>query len=315
MSDENGVLLDKLRGLVGKPAGPPFSAWDAVNQPMIRHWCDAVGDTNPIYTDPSAAASSAHGQIVAPPTMLQAWTMKGLVPPTSEGGGAQEELMGLLDSAGFTSVVATNCEQEYARYLHLGDELTAEQVIEDVSPEKHTALGDGHFVTTRTEFRDQNGDVVGTMRFRILKFRPPQQLKSTEKREAKAPPPAPPRNQDNAFFWEGVDRGELLIQHCTSCGRLRHPPRPMCPNCQSLEWDTVQASGKGEVFSFIIPHHPQVPFFEYPYVVAVIALEEGTRLISNVIDVDPHEVQIGMPVEVRFTKVADELTLPLFAPA
>src|SRR5207248_5330717 len=97
--------------------------------------------------------------------MLQAWTMKGLVPPTSEGGGAQEELMGLLHSAGFTSVVATNCEQEYARYLHLGDELTAEQVIEDVSLEKHTARGDGHLVTTRTEFRDQNGVVVGTMRF------------------------------------------------------------------------------------------------------------------------------------------------------
>ena len=307
MSDDD-AFLDKLRGLVGRPSGPPSSAWDAVNQAMIRHWCDAVGDTNPIYTDSSAAGASVHGQIVAPPTMLQAWTMKGLVPPPSEGGGAQEELMGLLDSAGFTSVVATNCEQEYARYLHLGDQLTAEQVIEDVSPEKHTGLGDGHFVTTRTEFRDQRGELVGSMRFRILKFRPP------EKQEPKAPRPTPPRNQDNAFFWEGVDRGELLIQHCTSCGRLRHPPRPMCPNCQSLEWDTVTASGKGEVFSFIIPHYPQVPFFEYPYVVAVIALEEGTRLISNVIDIDPGDVTVGMPVQVRFVNVDGELTLPLFAP-
>src|SRR5207237_1832387 len=107
----------------------------------------------------------------------------------------------------------------------------------------------------------------------------------------------------------------LSSQRGASGGRLPHPPRRMCPNCQSLEWDTVQASGKGEVFSFIIPHHPQVPFFEYPYVVAVIALEEGTRLISNVIDVDPHEVDVGMPVEVKFVKVHDELTLPLFAPA
>ena len=88
----------------------------------------------------------------------------------------------------------------------------------------------------------------------------------------------------------------------------------MCPNCQSLDWDTVTASGKGEVFSFIIPHYPQVPFFEYPYVVAVVALEEGTRLISNVIDIDPGDVTIGMPVEVRFVKVDEELTLPLFAP-
>src|SRR6266536_874183 len=100
MSDDD-AFLDKLRGLVGRPAGPPMEAWDA------------VGDTNPIYTDPSAAAASVHGQIVAPPTMLQAWTMKGLVPPPSEGGGAQDELMGLLDSAGFTSVVATNCDKEY----------------------------------------------------------------------------------------------------------------------------------------------------------------------------------------------------------
>src|SRR4051794_32299277 len=227
MSDENGALLDKLRGLVGKPAGPPFSAWDAVNQPMIRHWCDAVGDTTPIYTDPAAAAASVHGQIVAPPTMLQAWTMKGLVPPPPAGGGAQDELFGLLDEAGFTSVVATNCEQEYARYLHLGDHLAGESVIEDVSPEKKTGLGVGHFVPTRTDFRDQHGELVGSMRFRILKFRPPQQSKSAENKEPTAPRPRPPRNQDNAFFWEGVDRHELLIQRCTSCGKLRHPPRPM----------------------------------------------------------------------------------------
>src|SRR3954454_8139028 len=199
MSDDD-AFLDKLQGLVGRSSGPPMKAWDAVNQAMIRHWCDAVGDTNPIYTDPAAAAGSVHGQIVAPPTMLQAWTMKGLVPPDSEGGGAQAELMALLDSAGFTSVVATNCEQEYARYLHLGDELTAEQVIEGVSPEKHTGLGDGHFVTTLTEFRDQSGELVGTMRFRILKFRPPEQLNSAEKKDPRLQRPTPPRNQDNAFF-------------------------------------------------------------------------------------------------------------------
>ena len=307
MSDDD-AFLEKLQALVGRPSGAPFKAWDAVNQPMIRHWCDAVGDTNPIYTDPEAAATSVHGEIVAPPTMLQAWTMKGLVPPPSEGGGAQDELMSLLDGAGFTSVVATNCDQEYERYLHIGDLLTSESVIEDVSPVKRTGLGEGHFVTTRTDFKDQDGQLVATMRFRILKFRPP------EKKEERVPRPKPPRNQDNAFFWEGVDRGELLIQHCTSCGRLRHPPRPMCPNCQSLEWDTVASSGRGEVYSFIVPHHPQVPMFEYPYVVAVIALEEGTRLISNVIDIDPADVEIGMPVHVKFVALDDELTLPLFAP-
>src|SRR3954471_11919224 len=168
------AFLEKLKSLVGRPSGAPMAAWDAVNQAMIRHWCDAVGDSNPVYTDPDAAAASVHGQIVAPPTMLQAWTMKGLAPVFRSASGAQEELFGLLDGAGFTSVVATNCDQEYVRYLHIGDLLTAESVVEDVSPEKKTGLGVGHFVTTRTDFKDQNGELVGTMRFRILKFRPPE---------------------------------------------------------------------------------------------------------------------------------------------
>src|SRR5437870_13203496 len=105
-------LHEQLLTFVGRSSGAPFKAWDAVNQAMIRHWCDAVGDRNPVYTDSVAAAASVHGQIVAPPTMLQAWTMKGLVPPPSEGTGALDELYRLLDAAGFTSVVATNCEQE-----------------------------------------------------------------------------------------------------------------------------------------------------------------------------------------------------------
>ena len=127
--------------------------------------------------------------------------------------------------------------------------------------------------------------------------------------------PAPILTDDNAGFWDAAREHRLVAQQCASCGRLRHPPRPMCPNCQSLEWDTVQSSGKGEVFSFIIPHYPQVPMFEYPYVVAVVALEEGTRLITNIVDIDPHDVEIGMPVHVKFVAIDDELTLPLFAPA
>src|SRR5205085_3839396 len=110
-------------------------------------------------------------------------------------------------------------------------------------------------------------------------------------------------------------RGELLIQRCASCGTLRHPPRPACPSCRSLEWGTQRSSGRGSVHSYVVHHHPPVPGFEPPYVVAVIELEEGTRLVSNVIAVDPADVKIGMPVEVAFEAVDDELTLPLFRPA
>jgi uncharacterized OB-fold protein/acyl dehydratase len=297
-----------LQRFVGAEAGPPFAARDAVNQAMIRHWCDAIGDRNPVYTDPEAAATSVHGGIVAPPTMLQAWTMRGLNPPGGEREGAQAELMKTVHEAGYTSVVATNCEQEYMRYLRPGDELTAVQTYESISDEKHTALGDGFFVTTVTTFKDQHDDVVGTMRFRILLYKPPAKAEPT------LPRPRPAINRDNAYFWEGVDRGELLIQRCTSCRQLRHPPMPACANCGALEWDTVPSSGRGTVYSWVVPHYPVVPMFDYPYIVVLVELEEGVRLVSNLIDIDPDDVKIGMPVEVTYVQTDPELTLPMFRP-
>jgi uncharacterized OB-fold protein/acyl dehydratase len=303
------TLLDRLRGFEGLTAGEPIVARDEVNAAMIRHWCDAIGDRNPVYTDEAAAAASVHGGLVAPPTMLQAWVMRGMVTPyVGPGPGApMPELLRVLDEAGFPGIVATNCDQEYVRYLRPGDRVTATTTIESVSGEKETALGAGHFITTRVTYTDQAGEVVGTQMFRMLKYRPA---------DANGPQggarPRPAMNEDTAFFWDGAKRGELLIQRCASCGTLRHPPRPACPSCRSLEWDTHAASGRGTLHSYTVHHHPPVPGFEAPYVVALVDLEEGTRLISNLVDVDPSEVSIGMPVEVVFEKVDDDLTLPLF---
>ena len=70
---------------------------------------------------------------------------------------------------------------------------------------------------------------------------------------------APSTSPDTQFFWDGLAEHRLLIQRCTSCATLRHPPRPMCPSCNSLEWDTVAASGRGEVHSFVLPRHPAMP--------------------------------------------------------
>jgi len=168
------TLTAQLQQFVGRRSYDPSTARDPVNQPMIRHWCDAIGDRLPVYTDPAAAAASVHGEIVAPPTMLQAWTMGGLGQPmpASSTPPGQIEMMELFAEHGFTSVVATNCEQEYFRYLRLGDHLTAEATIDAISDEKETALGTGHFVTTKTTYTDQHGEVVAQMTFRILKFRP-----------------------------------------------------------------------------------------------------------------------------------------------
>jgi uncharacterized OB-fold protein len=313
------ALRRQLEALLGR-ATEPQVARDAVNPAMIRHWCDAVEDANPVYTDPVYAEKSIHGGLVAPPTMMQAWTMPGLrlsdqQPPTI---GPVREVLRLLDEAGFTSVVATNCRQQYRRYLREGDLLSVTTSIEAVSSLKQTALGAGHFVNQLMIYRDQQGEEVGRMQFRLLKFRPPAPPADPARgtRDGAKPHrrPRPARTRDNAFFWEGVEEGRLLVQRCSDCGRLQHPPGPMCPACQSLRWEAVEASGRGRVFSYVVAHHPPVPPFEYPNAIVLVELEEGTRLVSNLLGIDPSHIQIGMPLRVEFTRVDDELVLPLFRP-
>ncbi|HLI73709.1 MAG TPA: bifunctional MaoC family dehydratase N-terminal/OB-fold nucleic acid binding domain-containing protein [Acidimicrobiales bacterium] len=312
-------LFEQLRAFEGRESGPPMVARDAVNQAMIRHWTDAMGDTNPVYVDEDAARANGFGGIVAPPTMLQAWIMRGYRYPepapgewsaATNGTPAIEQLWKLLVDAGYSSVVATDCSQEYVRPLVIGDRLTVTSVIEQVSPEKHTALGDGHFVTTRMDYTDQNGAPVATMRFRVLRFRPRQVAAPP----AQVPRPRPAITHDNAFFFEGLKEGKLLVQRCTSCGLLRHPPRPACPRCRAFDWDTVEASGRGTVFSYVVVHHPQVPGFDYPLPIAVVELEEGTRLVADLVGVEPDDVHVGMPVVVDMVAVDDELTLAMFKP-
>jgi uncharacterized OB-fold protein len=326
--DDKAALLARLKEFEGREVGEPFVARDAVNQAMIRHWCDAMDDGNPVYTDPEAASQSIHGGVVAPPTMLQAWTMRGLKPPAKSGANAQDELWKIFDGAGFTSIVAVNCDQEYARYLRPGDLLTHGVVIESISEEKKTALGEGHFISQRHTFRDQSGATVGTMLFRLFKFKPgtgksaarpagdaqPVGRKPAGAADAKPRPlrPRPGFTEDTLHFWEGLKRKELLIQRCASCAKLRHPPEPMCPHCRSLDWDTIRASGRGTIYSFVVMHYPPIPAFDYPNPVALIELEEGVRVVSNVVGVAREELAIGLPVAAEFVAFDDDLTLHQF---
>ncbi len=119
---------------------------------------------------------------------------------------------------------------------------------------------------------------------------------------------------DTSFFWEGAKRGELLIQRCSACGTLRHPPGPGCASCGSLDWDAFKASGRGTVHSFAVHHYPPIPGFDYPLAIGLIDLDEGTRVISNIVGIDPGAIEIGMPVEVTFDEFGDDLTLPQFRP-
>jgi uncharacterized OB-fold protein/acyl dehydratase len=316
-----------LSAFVGVPIGPPWVSPDGVNDAMIRHYCAVTGDENPVYRDPEAARRSVHGGIVAPPTMLDVWVMPAYVPPWVADPTApaappdkQVELHALLDRHGYTGVVATNQEQTYARYLRPGDRLTAVIVIDAISEEKATPLGLGYFITTRYTFRDQSGAEVGEMTFRVLKFkpaRPPQPARSGDSGTTPAKPRRlrPPMGHDNAWWWQGIERGEVLIQKCRACGVLRHPPRPMCGGCQSTEWDTVQTSGRGTVYSFTVVHHPKFPGYDYPLACVLVELEEGTRFVSNLVGCPPEDVRIGMRVVLAIENVDDELRLPLFRPA
>ena len=126
---------------------------------------------------------------------------------------------------------------------------------------------------------------------------------------------------DAAEFWSGCARGELLVQACKSCGLRRMPPRPMCPRCRSLEFRWDPTSGRGTIWSFIVPHPPLLPAYQElaPYNAIVVALEEdpALRFVGNLVEtpdgaineIDPTTIQIGDPVRVVFHRVED-VTLP-----
>jgi uncharacterized OB-fold protein/acyl dehydratase len=310
-----------------KAAGPgsPRFARDPVNLPVIRNWTDAIGDANPVYTDPEFAASSVHGQLVAPPAMVQVWTMPGLRPPATEGDADPlAQMMTVLDAAGFTSVVATNCAQRYHRYLRLGELLSVRAELTDVSGLKRTALGEGWFVTTKNVW--YSGDEpVAEMDWRVLKFRPPAAAAPASADEAAAagaaatapaaPAMRPPVSPDTEFFWAGTQAGELRIQRCGACGALRHPPGPGCLSCGITSKQEYQvAAGTGTVYSYVVHRHPPVPGKQLPIIIALVELSEGVRVMAELTGIEPDQVRIGLPVRTSFIRVDDGLVLPGWRP-
>ncbi len=284
----------------------PRSARDPVSLPMIRNWTEAIG---------GRAACAADE---APPAMIQVWTMPGL-----HGVRGADDPLGLmvnvLDSAGYTSVVATNCSQEYYRYLKVGERPAVRSRLLEVVGPKRTALGEGWFVTTRSTWYCGD-EPVGSMDFRVLKFRPPDSPSSTSASSVPLASTAstvmrPVVSRDTEFFWAGTRAGELRIQRCVDCGALRHPPGPMCPSCGSPgTGEYVVASGAGEVYSYVVHHHPPVPGKELPIVIALVQLPEGVRMVGELLGVKPDEVRIGLPARVDFVRIDDDLTLPAWRP-
>jgi uncharacterized OB-fold protein/acyl dehydratase len=299
------VIREAAARLAAAGESQPRAARDPVNLPMIRNWLEALGGGDP---DPDTA----------PPAMIQVWTMPGL-----HGVRGDDDPLGqmsaVLDEAGYTSVVATNCDQTYQRYLKLGEQLSVQARLLDVTGPKRTALGEGWFVTTRSTWFSA-AEPVATMDFRILKFKPaPSGSTSTENPVSPMRPQVTP---DTAFFWAGTAAGELRIQQCASCGALRHPPGPMCPACGAPgDGGYVIAAGNGEVFSYVVHHHPPVPGKKLPLVVALVQLPEGVRMVGEMPGVRPDLVHIGLPVRATFVRIDDDLdpldplALPAWRPA
>ncbi len=316
MTDQDWMA--EVRTYVGKQYGRVY-AWDKVNAPMIRQWCELMG---------VAVKTNKEGKTIAPPAMLQVWCMEGPVQNNYPPGSTTEnpyEVLKLIEAHNFPSTVAVNSELTFDRDVVEGEDLYYTTRLEAISEEKTTALGTGYFVTQIMDYfsiKAKNGEdeKVGQLMFRVFKFRPAQvhtpapAAAGSEPAMPKIKRPSPGVSDDNRFFWEGVKQGKLLIQRCKSCGDLHHPPGPACPKCQSFEWDTIESSGKGTVYSFVVMHYPEVPPFEYPNPVGLIELEEGVRLISQLIGVKPGDVKIGQKVQVEFVTFDGDLTLPQFRP-
>ncbi len=128
--------------------------------------------------------------------------------------------------------------------------------------------------------------------------------------------PLPYVHEETRPFWEGTKRHELYLQKCLDCGKFRFYPRSICPHCFSYNTEWTKVSGKGKIYSFTVAHRAGSPSFraDVPYSIAIIELEEGVRMMSNIVECRNEDLSIDMPVEVVFDDVTPEITLPKFRP-
>jgi uncharacterized OB-fold protein/acyl dehydratase len=309
-----------IDAIIASGRGEPTVGRDPVNQPMIHHWTDAIGDTNPIYVDEAAARAAGHDGIVAPPAMIQVWTMMGLGRARSEDDPLARA-MKLFDDAGYVGVVATNCDQTYHRYLKPGEQVAMSAEIVSIIGPKQTALGEGYFINQKIRWHvareDGADEEVADMDWRIMKFLPAAKQGTAE--TASLPEDLDPdklmrpsSSRDTKFFWDGVNAHELRIQRRPD-GTLQHPPVPAVWADKDAPEDYVVASGKGSVFSYVVHHAPKVPGRSLPFVIALVELEEGVRMLGELRGIEPEQVKIGLPVRATYLDFPDSEVSPAWS--
>lgn len=291
-------IAEAVAEITATVVAAPRAGRDPVNQPIINNWVEALGDRNPIYVDENAAKAAGHPGIVAPPAMIQVWTMfgQGGERPTDDPMGP---IMKLFDDAGYIGVVATNCEQTYHRYLRPGEQVTIHSEMRDVVGPKQTGLGEGYFINQHITWR-VGEEAVAEMAWRILKFKPRESAPSSVPEDLDPDTMMrPASSRDTAFFWEGVKAHELRIQRRPD-GSLQHPPVPAVWQDKAQPIDYLVASGRGTLYSYVVHHAPKVPGRTLPFVIALVELEEGVRMLGELRGVDHAEIKIGMPVRATY---------------
>ena len=309
--ENSSIDIDKIaqelrEQYVGRRVGP-YYAWNPVSRTQVWQWCAAMGDNNPLYLGGE--------NVIAPPTMLQMWAFRDVHGKYAPGSTDQNvyEVLGKFDAIGYSGSVAVSYDQTYHSYLKEGDEVHNFSSIISITDKKSTGLGEGFFVTERAEYYNQHDELFGEAEVCYFKYLPPEQ---TAKKPASSPQKIerirPVENYDSKHYWQGLRDGKLLIQQCDSCATHRHPPQPMCENCQSLEWSAVESSGTGTIYSYTAIHYPEIPPFDYPNAIVLVDMDEGVRLASQLEGCDVQDIKIGSRVKTNIKQVQEGLCLPIF---
>lgn len=305
--DKQINALENLKSTYLHKRVGPYYAWNKVSRTQIWQWCSAMGDTHPDYLESEIA--------IAPPTMLQSWTFRDVHGQYAPGSTDQNtyEVLGKFDELGFFGSVAVNYDQTYHAYLKEGDHVHSFSTIINISDLKETGLGLGSFVTEKAEYFQQDGELIGEAEITYLKYKPREQT-PTNKTETprKIERIRPVENTDSKHYWQGLRDGKLLIQQCTNCATLRHPPQPMCEQCQSIEWTTQESKGVGTVYSYTSIHYPEIPPFDSPNSIVLVDLDEGARIAAQISGAKYDQLNIGMRVKADIVEVQDGLALPVF---